>query len=133
MTPEQRAEWEATMLPDRNVDCRELAKKQLKQENLPRRITAMLSVEIDLLEFITDELEARKDSQTRSMNGPWRYMYDPLIITRENLVSALLDSARWELTRKDGIDVDEILWGDSSKLDPEDDSSPVSENVEDVL
>ena len=132
MTPEQRAEWEATMLPDRDIDCRELAEKQIRQENLPRKITAILAVEIDLANFICETLESRKDSQTRSMDGPWRYTYDPLILFRDDLVAGLLDMARWELSR-DGVDTTDILWGDTRRLDFEDDSSPIYETLEELL
>lgn len=133
MTAEQRAEWEAAMLPDRDIDTLDLAVRQVEQKNLPCRVTAMIAVNIDMVEFIREELEARKDSQTRTLDGPWRYTYDPLILTREDLIAGLLDAARWELTRKDGIDVDEILWGDSSKLDPDDDSSPVCNKLGGLL
>jgi len=132
MTPEQLEEWESTMLPDRDIDCAELAHKIISTENMPRRITAMITVEYDTAEFLQEILESRIDCQTRVMGGDGKYKYDPLYVNREDLRAALLDSARWEL-RNEAIDPDMILWSESDAVDPDEDSSGVSREIGDLL
>lgn len=132
MTPEQLEEWESTMLPDRDIDCAELARKIVTSENMPRRITAMITVEYDTAEFLQEILESRIDCQTRVMGGDWKYSYDPLYVNREDLRAALIDSARWEL-RNESLDPDMILWSESDAVDPDEDNSGVFRKIGELL